>query len=279
MNSQSIILGTAQFSGSYGLTNERRLFSIEEVTSILTLATKNKITRFDTAISYPGVYSILSKALLAQSEDPIKLATKFAFKGISSEKFYEQLQFSRDYFPSAEIEIVFVHDWNDLDQLDFRTIKEISKGFPEIRLGVSIYEPQDLREISESAISFSVMQIPFSVLNQSFVPYLPRIEEKGIEIWTRSLFLQGAIDWNSYRNTFANHPSVVKLRKLGEELNASPFEIALDFVKQFSLNSVIGVATASQLDEIINILDLPSFDVDYKSFASTDKRLIDPREW
>jgi hypothetical protein len=50
-------------------------------------------------------------------------------------------------------------------------------------------------------------------------------------------------------------------------------------VKQFSLNSVIGVATASQLDEIINILDLPSFDVDYKSFASTDKRLIDPREW
>lgn len=279
MNSQSIILGTAQFSGSYGLTNERRQFSIEEVTSILTLATKNKITRFDTAISYPGVYSILSKALLAQSEDPIKLATKFAFKGISSEKFYEQLQFSRDYFPSAEIEIVFVHDWNDLDQLDFRTIKEISKGFPEIRLGVSIYEPQDLKEISESAISFSVMQIPFSVLNQSFVPYLPRIEEKGIEIWTRSLFLQGAIDWNSYRNTFADHPSIVKLKKLGEELNASPFEIALDFVKEFSLNSVIGVATSSQLGEIINILDLPSFGVDYKSFASTDKRLIDPREW
>jgi aryl-alcohol dehydrogenase-like predicted oxidoreductase len=279
MNSQSIILGTAQFSGSYGLTNERRQFSIEEVTSILTLATKNKITRFDTAISYPGVYSILSKALLAQSEDPIKLATKFAFKGISSEKFYEQLQFSRDYFPSAEIEIVFVHDWNDLDQLDFRTIKEISKGFPEIKLGVSIYEPQDLKEISESAISFSVMQIPFSVLNQSFVPYLPRIEEKGIEIWTRSLFLQGAIDWNSYRNTFADHPSIVKLKKLGEELNASPFEIALDFVKEFSLNSVIGVATSSQLGEIINILDLPSFGVDYKSFASTDKRLIDPREW
>lgn len=279
MNSQSIILGTAQFSGSYGLTNERRQFSIEEVTSILTLAIKNKITRFDTAISYPGVYSILSKALLAQSEDPIKLATKFAFKGISSEKFYEQLQFSRDYFPSAEIEIVFVHDWNDLDQLDFRTIKEISKGFPEIRLGVSIYEPQDLKEISESAISFSVMQIPFSVLNQSFVPYLPRIEEKGIEIWTRSLFLQGAIDWNSYRNTFADHPSIVKLKKLGEELNASPFEIALDFVKEFSLNSVIGVATSSQLGEIINILDLPSFGVDYKSFASTDKRLIDPREW
>ena len=238
------------------------------------------ISRLDTAISYPGVYSILSQALFAISNKPnFRIATKFAFKGISQEIFLRQLQYSRDIFHSIEVDIVFVHDWNQLSREDFLVIEEIATVFPNLKIGASIYEPQELEEVLENMPSISVIQFPFNILNQSFLPYFRIMRERDIEMWARSLFLQGALDWRSTMNIFRDHPSIVKLQRLGELLNVSPIELALDFIKEFTFQSVIGVATSTQLKEILQALDLPKLNIQYESFASTDKRLVDPREW
>ena len=280
MNGSSLILGTAQFSGVYGITNPKKLYSTNELASILTLASSNGISRLDTAISYSGVYSILSKALSELSnEQTLKVATKFAFKGISRELFRHQLQYSREIFPSVEIDIVFVHDWDQLTPVDFPIIEEIAAEFSNIKIGASIYEPKDVEAIFENTPSISVIQIPLNILNQSFLTYLRIMGEKGVEIWARSIFHQGAIDWTSPMNPFLGHPSIIKLRKLGQGLNVSPIELALDFIKHFSLQSVIGVATANQLSEILRVIDLPPLKIEYGSYASSDKKLIDPRAW
>ena len=280
MNATSLILGTAQFSGEYGITNPKKKYSIDELVSILTLASSHGICRLDTAMSYSGVYSILSKALFEISDKSnFRIATKFTFKGISRDLFIQQLQYSRDTFRSIDIEVVFVHDWDQLTSKDFPIIEEIVTTFPNLKMGVSIYETKDLEKIFEITPYISVIQIPLSILNQSFLPYLRIMREKGVEIWSRSIFLQGAIDWTSPRNTFASHPSIIKLKKLGQDLNITPIELALDFIKNFSTQSVIGIATDKQLSEILLAMNILPLNIEYELYGSTDKKLIDPRTW
>ena len=55
------------------------------------------------------------------------------------------------------------------------------------KTGLSLYLTQDV----EKSYNFDIVQIPYSVFDRRFEKYFPIWKEKGIEIHTRSVFLQG----------------------------------------------------------------------------------------
>lgn len=280
MNTSEFVLGTAQFSGNYGLTNASKRFTKDEIVSILDIAATNGIHQIDTALSYFGVYELLSMCLPSvTAEYKFEVATKFNFRDLTIRGFYDLFELSQNTFSTANLNVIFVHDWDKLTTKDFEVIHEVTKQFPNVRIGLSIYNPDDIDRIISKFTFISLLQLPLSILNQTFVPYLDDLQKNGIEIWARSIFLQGAIDWNSPLNTFSQHPSIIKLKELGHKLDTSGFALALDFIKCFSVKKIVGVTSPKQLIEIFNLVNSPKFEVQYESFASNDQLLIDPRKW
>ena len=59
-----IILGTAQFSGKYGISNKNKNFDVNEIKKIINYSLKNKINNLDTALIYfsdPKIYELIKK--------------------------------------------------------------------------------------------------------------------------------------------------------------------------------------------------------------------------
>ena len=58
-------------------------------------------------------------------------------------------------------------------------------------MGCSLYEPTELLDLLEIGIVPDIVQVPYSILDRKFEPYFELLKEKGVEIHTRSVFLQG----------------------------------------------------------------------------------------
>ena len=68
----------------------------------------------------------------------------------------------------------------------------------------SVYEPKTLVKLIDSGLIPDIIQLPYSILDKKFEPYFPLLKQKGIEIHSRSIYLQGCI----LKNT--NNPSNLK---------------------------------------------------------------------
>ena len=177
------------------------------------------------------------------------------------------------------VSTVFAHDWDLLKDADFDVMKAFFQRHPNIQLGASIYDLKSIESIVNMQEYVSIVQLPLNILNQSFIPALSILSDLGIKVWARSVFLQGAIDWNSPLNGFRIHEDVARLQKLGLEYEMSPFALALDFLKRFPVDVLIGVSSIAQLSELIGHRSTNLSDIDYDLYRSSDQTLIDPRNW
>lgn len=274
------ILGTAQFSGNYGITNNFHKFSKKELFSILHSALDNGITKLDTASSYPNVHKYLATTLsMSDLFRGMSIATKLDFQDKSFEETKNFILGFHQLFPFNRIDVIFAHDWDRLGEKGYKTIQTISEFFPQIRFGASIYDVSSIESIMRMRPYISVVQLPLNILNQTFLSTIPMLQSLGFDLWVRSAFLQGAIDWTSPNNRFRNHEDVQKLRELGLRIGASPFSLALDFLKGICSTVIVGVISKNQLIELLNLVREPKLHIDYEEFASIDSNLIDPRLW
>ena len=130
----------------------------------------------------------------------------------------------------------------------------------------------------ESALP--IVQVPFSVLNQSFLPFLENCKDRGIEVWARSIFLQGVIDYHSSKNPFRDDPDIIKLADFCKRYFVTPFQVAASFVLSSSVDKiVVGFENASQLEEIVKLFNSPEKLTNFDELVSTNPDLIDPRRW
>ena len=62
------------------------------------------------------------------------------------------------------------------------------------KIGISIYSPEILEEISELCC-FDIVQAPFNIFDQQLLlsGWSDKLKEIGVEIHTRSVFLQGLL--------------------------------------------------------------------------------------
>lgn len=275
MQVKRLVIGTAQIQAGYGLTVKSDL-SISKFKAILEGAESHGIDWIDTAQSYGEAESWISRT----KTEKYCIATKISIANQNTESLIKKVDSSRDMLGDKQIKIIFAHDWEKSSFLDKRSFISLRDSYPSIRFGASLYETSSIDEIISQEVKPSTLQIPLSVLNQSFLPLIEECKVAGIDVWGRSLFLQGAIDYLSPKNPFKEHPDIKKLQVFCSKHEVTPLEVAILFAQSTSLDKfVIGFENSNQLKEVAEILQASRNIDDFSGLSSSDLDLIDPRRW
>ena len=213
-----LILGTANFGGQYGHGASPSLAEIER---ILNVAADAGIEYIDTAPAYNCDYAY----------NGFKVITKTPFDYIDR---YALL----DHDPDGNMFVV-------------RAAKRV--GFVK-KIGISIYTPEQMR--AALYYPLDIIQLPMNIADNRFIPYLPELHKRGIDVHARSVFLQGAL-------------------LTGRKVPKFTAEQCLAFVLAQDVDGVVvGVNTAEQLQELVKVKP-----INYQGLNICDERIIDPRNW
>ena len=214
-----LILGTANFGGQYGYGEPPSLAEIER---ILNVAADAGIEYIDTAPAYNCDYAY----------NGFKVIQKTPYWG----EAYALLQ-------------------HDPDGSMLRPFEAKIFGFVK-RFGISVYTVEQMQKAIRYIAAPDIIQLPMNIADNRFIPYLPELHKRGIEVHARSVFLQGAL-------------------LTGRKVPKFTAEQCLAFVLAQDVDGVVvGVNTAEQLQELVKVKP-----INYQGLNICDERIIDPRRW
>ena len=183
---------------------------------------------------------------------------------------------------------VLLHRPEQLFESHGRAIYQALQGLKEAgqvqKVGVSIYAPSELEALTPR-YRFDLIQAPFNLVDRRLhaTGWLRRLKDEGIEIHTRSAFLQGLLLMPQATRP-AKFSSWSELWRAWHEWlsrhNVSALQVCLAFPLSFSeINRVVvGADSVSQLREIITAVT-SSAQVDFPDLHCEAENLINPFLW
>ncbi|MDB5235823.1 MAG: putative oxidoreductase [Hymenobacter sp.] len=190
-----LALGTAQFGLDYGINNTAGRPTDATVQEILSTAQAAGITLLDTAAAYGDSEARLG-SWLHDSETGLaafQVVTKLAAGPAGQVK--EQLQASLARLRLESVYGVMFHSFGAFrEQPEARlALQQARAAGATQRIGVSLYHPQEAEWLLEKSLDVDLVQVPFNVFDQRFGPILPALQQRGMEVHVRSVFLQGLL--------------------------------------------------------------------------------------
>ena len=152
------------------------------------------------------------------------------------------------------------------------------------KIGVSIYTIKELNKIL-SKFKIDLVLLPFNIFDQRTIKLntLQKLKKLGVEIHTRSTFLQGLLTMNKkdippkfvkYNKYFDNWENISK------KLKKSKVEICLQYAlsNPYIDKVILGVDSSSQFKELISMSNYINFNPN-KIDASKEIDLINLSKW
>ena len=184
---------------------------------------------------------------------------------------------------------VFVHNTNYLYD---KKGHEIYKGLVEAqkkglvkKIGASTYTIEEIKTIISKYKKMDIIMLPFNVFDQRPIKtkILEKLEKLNIEIYSRSVFLQGLLlmKHNKIPKPFIKWMKKFKnLDLLSRKLNLKKYEICLRYVLSNSYidKVVVGSDNFNQLKQLANTKGILKLNVNNLN-ASTEINLINPSKW
>jgi aryl-alcohol dehydrogenase-like predicted oxidoreductase len=286
-----LALGTAQFGFDYGLANSSGPVKLEEIKKILDVASSSGIEMLDTAIAYGNSESIIGDLNRSRFEVTTKLPP--LPKSVKNIDLWvnEQLQGSLKRLQARELYGVLLHRPEDLagkfGEALLATLKDLRSQKIVKKIGISIYKPNEL-ELLTKINDVDIVQVPLNLIDRRIVSsgWLDRLYENGVEVHTRSSFLQGLLlmprtdmpqKFNKWKNIWDKWDAIKT-----EHLLLDPITTCLQYpvsLKQVS-KVIVGVDSAEHFEKIINSLaksDQNPLNLD--CLVSEDEELIIPSNW
>jgi aryl-alcohol dehydrogenase-like predicted oxidoreductase len=283
-----LALGTVQFGLSYGIANSTGQVVRSEALDILNYAKNVGIDTIDTAIAYGeseqrlgeiGVndWHVITK--LPEIPNNCQNLTQWIESRVSDSLGHLGVQTLSGLLlhrPSQLLDLGKEALWPTL-------LKLKSDGVVE-KIGFSIYSPDELDKLW-SVFKPDLVQAPYSIFDRRLITsgWLERMNEEGVEVHARSIFLQGLLlmDKNSRPEKFDKWS---KLWKQWDGWLQENCITSLQATVSFALSDsrisrvVVGVDSLSQFKEIlsaekINISDFP------EELSITDLNLLNPSQW
>ena len=265
-----IALGTVQFGLDYGISNQEGKTNESEVKSILDLAASCGITLLDTAQAYGNSEEVVGKL----HENRFQIVTKINPErddenaGLLVQASLNKLQVQRIYavmFHSAQSAL-------NAPKVHRQLVALREQGLLH-KIGYSVYRPEELLLLIEKYGDPDIVQIPFSHLDRRFVSIVTELHSVGVEIHSRSTFLQGLFFLNSdelmpFFNPVKDYLKELESQFLGRPERAS---FLLNFVvsRPFIDKVVVGVNDTRQLkvniDGVLNTKD--HFEIEQPAIA------------
>jgi aryl-alcohol dehydrogenase-like predicted oxidoreductase len=284
-----LTLGTVQFGLDYGINNERGIIPKAEVFEILELASKNGIKTLDTAFAYGKSEEIIGQYLATGNSD-FKIISKSPSNIDNSQDLHQYFEQSLKKLKVNRVYGYLFHDFDSYKhQPDlFGTLEELKKAKRVEKLGFSLYFPKDLEYLLEKKVPFDLVQMPYSVFDRRFENYFNELKQRKIEIYVRSVFLQGLVFKTAKDLPLRFDKIKTKIKTLGEISLKSGVPISALCLNFASLNDsighvVIGVNGTSDLEE--NLYNL-SFEKKTKEcfkslleLKEDDENIILPINW
>ena len=273
-----IALGGAQFGLNYGVANSTGKVKKSELKLILKKASIHGIDTLDTSNIgdlIPKKFNIVTKlpkipCSINNIGEWVKLNVKNSLQKLRTPSLYGLLlHHSKDIKKYKDL-------YGELRKLqDSGTVKKI---------GISIYSPSELDDLIPLC-KFDIVQTPLNILDRRIVDtgWVDRLSDLGIEIHTRSCFLQGLLLLKKHeRPLFFNKWSDIfeKWDSYLYENNINPLGVCLKYPLSFkSINRVIvGVDDYNQFNQML--LTLNNIDgLSIPDIKADDSRLINPSEW
>ena len=257
-----IALGTVQFGMNYGISNITGQVSSGEISKILDYCKANGIDTLDTAQGYGESEKVLSQFDLSL----FKIITKIIGDA--------RLEISLENLKIQSVYGLMFHRENECNDETWKLFESYKAQGLVKKIGVSVYTPNTLENLIEQ-YPIEIVQFPMNILDQSFVPLLPKVKAKNIEVHTRSTFLQGLLLMDKIPEYF--NPVKAKI----DSIPKPRLEHTLNFCKhqKFVDKIVLGVTRLQDLQEIVAAYSKDIPEIDYSQYTINDKKYINPSLW
>lgn len=283
-----VALGTAQFGLPYGIANQDGQVTRLAAKAMLRLAAVNGIDTLDTAIAYGDSEACLGEVGI----QGFKLVTKLPAvpddcvdaKGWVK----EQVAASLSRLGVSAVYGLLLHRPQQLlesgGEAVYQALQELKKTGQVQKTGVSIYAPDELEGLIPR-YCFDLVQAPFNLVDRRLHTsgWLQRLKNSGVEIHTRSVFLQGLLLmsqdvipkkfspwadlWGKWHNWLAHHTTSAVRTCLAFPLSFPEID-----------RVIVGADSVSQLEQIISAMSGVA-PVDFPDLHCDAERLINPACW
>lgn len=280
-----IVLGTVQFGTNYGINNTSGQVTLEEICTILTIASQNGINGLDTSSAYGTSEQALGEALRKTGLN-FNIVSKYPksdvgvrdtfFKSINNlgvKSLYGYLEHHFEFFQEHP---------ETFDEM--RKLKE--EGYIQ-KIGFSLYNPQQLQYLYDHGAQFDILQFPYNIFDRQFEPYMEQLCKDNVEIHTRSAFLQGLF----FKDTTTLPEKLVPLKSYLDKLhqycgnhNLTVESLALGYVlhNTYVQGVLIGVDNHYQFENNLKVASakLTEDEIEFiKSIEIKEKELLNPVNW
>ena len=253
---KKIVIGTAQFSKSYGVINNKTL----SPRNLLKISKKNSLNMFDTSDNYDKSFYFVNKNY-KESKLIIKVSTKKKNRLIPFTLFKKKIKEISKRIRIDKIHSFLIHDF------DLKKVQQNSLYYNHlmnyclknnINFGFSIYSLEEFYRIKKN-YKFNILQIPLSIFNIEFLNtnFKNFVKKNKIKIHARSVFLQGLLvnDIEDIPYKFQKYKKyLIHWNKYCKKNKLSKVQACLNFIDNISFveKIVIGFKTQKELEEIIS---------------------------
>jgi aryl-alcohol dehydrogenase-like predicted oxidoreductase len=287
-NEIRLALGTVQFGLAYGIANQAGQVSRSEAAAMLQRAAASGIDTLDTAIAYGESETCLGEV----GTRGFKLVTKLPAMPDDCADVAgwvkEQVSGSLARLGVSEVYGLLLHRSEQLLGKDgkalYQTLQSLKDTGLVKKVGVSIYTPGELESLIPQ-YRFDLVQAPFNLVDRRLHTsgWLQRLKNEGVEIHTRSAFLQGLLLmsradiplkfahwtylWDRWHNWLACH-------------SVSAIQACLAYPLLFPEidRVVVGADNVAQLEQIVHAA-LSGVPDDLPDLCCEDENLINPARW
>lgn len=284
-----LALGTAQFGLDYGVANKLGRVNLEGVKTILDLARSAGIRTLDTATAYGNSEAMLGMAGIAGFEVITKIPP-FPMDALNDIGGWIRKTVSESLtsLKTDSLRGLLLHrpleQLNEVGDKTYQTLVDLKLQGVVEKIGISIYQPQDLDKLIPR-FSFDIIQAPLNILDRRLISsgWLQKLKQNGVEVHTRSAFLQGLLLMNpeerpDYFSSWTQLLNRFDQWRVSQGITA--LQACLGFLYQLDDidRIIVGTDSAQQLQEIINI-DLQAELAVPDDLESSDEALINPARW
>ncbi len=265
-------LGTVQLGMNYGIANDGGKPSLEKSFAILGEAVQGGITSLDTARAYGNSEEVIGAFLKESGRKDLCITTKIPhFKGEGSLEGYvlESVEGSLERLGVQKLSSVMLHAAGDLFEHGEKIVSALEglvrRGYVE-KVGVSVYGAQEIDELLKYDV-LQVTQIPMSIFDQRLIVCgaLDRLAKRGVEVYVRSVFLQGLffLDPDAVTDPILASeavPYIRILRNIAEREGMTVAQLAVGFLRDLEgvTSLVLGADAPEHVRQNLSYFSTPA---------------------
>tara|TARA_E500000178_G_C17038379_1_gene764883 strand:- start:9756 stop:10604 length:849 start_codon:yes stop_codon:yes gene_type:complete len=281
---KQFVLGSANFNQKYGF--QKKKINQKHLTKIFK---QKKIKYLDTSFDYQLSKKFIKKFKFKNFKIITKIKIPLKKKNFFLKNIEKNIENNLKIYEKKNFEAILFHNPNDLKFSQGKKLLSILKNLKNKKkikkIGVSIYEPNDLSHILKIFIP-DIVQFPLNIFNQNFIKhrYFQYLLKKKTIFQIRSIFLQGILlkNFDTFKGFKKNKKLSLNFKKLDnfcKKKNISRLEACIYFVNSIKGIKLItfGVNNTLELDEILEIFNRKK-KIKFEKF-NLDNKSVDPRLW